>query len=85
MCPRGGGLRDAEALRQRDPAGDGAALGVGALTDLALQYPRGLKVARDSGEVIKIIWHMASLDGLVRLAASIVSLDDLARLNRLAR
>ncbi len=85
MCPRGGGLRDAKSLGQRDPAGDRAAFGVGALADLALQYPRGLEVARDSGEVIKIIWHMASLDGLVRLAASIVSLDDLARLYHLAR
>lgn len=62
MRSRGGGLRYPEALRQGDPARYRVAWWVGACPDFALQYPRDLEVARDSGEVIKIIRHTASLD-----------------------
>jgi hypothetical protein len=78
----GGGLCYAEPLRQGDPTGDGVAFRVGACPDLALQYPRNLEVSRDTGKVIKIIRHTVSLDGLVRLAALMVSLDDLDSLAR---
>ena len=82
VCLRSSGLRDTEPLCERDPALDGVAWGVGARTDLALDNPRDLEIARYSREVIKIIWHPASLASLARLAAQI---SRLARLHSLAR
>lgn len=82
MCPRGGRLGDAEALCERDAARDGAPRLPGASPDLSLDDPRGLEIARHTAQVIKIIWHLASLASLARLAASIDSLGDLDGLAR---
>ena len=66
--PGSGRLRDAEPLGELEPGRDRAALRPGARLDLALDDPGRLEVARDTGQVIKIIWHLASLDSPARLA-----------------
>jgi hypothetical protein len=79
---RGGGLGDAEALCERYPAGDRRTRLPASRDDLSLDDPRGLEIPGDTGQVIKIIWHVVSLASLARLVAKI---DSLARLDDLAR
>ncbi len=55
MGSRGGCLRDAEPLGQLYPGRYRLAGFPGARPDLALQYQRYLLIARDTGQVVKII------------------------------
>lgn len=62
VCPRGGHLGNPEPLRQPDAAGYRVAGLPGASADLSLQRCRHLPEARHTREVIKIIWHLASIN-----------------------
>jgi len=63
MHAPGGGLGNTEPLPERDAAWDRRADRPDARDDLALDDPRGLLVARDAAQVVKII-HVASLAAL---------------------
>lgn len=60
--PRGGRLRYPEPLCQGNPRRNRPPGFPGARADLALDNPGHLEIARDTGVVIKIIGHLASLD-----------------------
>jgi len=66
MGARGGSLCDPEPLRQGNPRRHRRTGFPCARDDLALDDPGYLEIARDTGQVIKIIGHTASLARLVR-------------------
>jgi hypothetical protein len=74
VCPRRGFDGDAEPLGQLVPRGYRQAGRVGPAPDLVLQDLCYLEVARDSGEVVKIIGHTATLVDQVEYPVSGVSL-----------
>ena len=62
MCSRGGHLRNPEPFRQPDAARYRVPRLPRASADLSLQCCRYLPEARHTREVIKIIWHLASIN-----------------------
>jgi hypothetical protein len=62
VCPRGCHLGNPEPLRQSDATRYRVARLPGASADLSLQRCRNLPEARHTREVIKIIWHLASIN-----------------------